>query len=426
MKPHKKILLIEPAHKVKYPPLGLMKISTYHRQQGDEVVFYKGTNVELRDQKWDIIYITTMFTYQWNITIKTIKFYQRNKHNKDIRVGGVLASLLKDDVEKETGIKPHFGLYKKVDRMPPDYTLADNYYTNNASIGYMTRGCIRRCPYCAVPKLEPEYEDFIPLKKQIGPDKKDLILLDNNVLASPKFPKIINEIKRCGFHKGAKFCSKLRRLDFNQGVDARLLTEEKLRLLSETAIHPLRIAFDNIKQKELYIEKIHLAYKYRIRRLSNFILFNFDDTPEDFYERLRINIELNEGLGLSIFSFPMKFVPLDAKDRKYVDTRHWTKTQLRGIQCILHATRGVVGPRRPFFEKAFGKDVGEFKYIIEQSEEHIFYREKMKEYKVSGSSGREKNKAPTSYNSGHTVGLHSPKSLTSGQGIFLEKNIDWQ
>ena len=380
MKPHKKILLIEPAYKAKYPPLGLMKISTYHKRQGDEVVFYKGTNVELRNQKWDIIYITTMFTYQWNITIKTIKFYQHNKHNKNIRIGGVLASLLKDDVEKETGIKPHFGLYKKVDRLPPDYELSNNYYTNNAGFGYMTRGCVNKCPYCAVPILEPEYVPYIPLKGQFAHNKKDLILLDNNILASPEFPKIIREIKKYGFYKGTKFNGKFRYIDLNQGVDARLLTDEKMKLLSELAIKPLRIAFDHIELKKLYIEKVHLAHKYGIRNLSNFILFNYNDTPEDFYERLRINIELNEELDLSIFSFPMKFVPLDAKDRKYIDKAHWTKQQLRGIQCILHATHGVVGPKRPFFEKAFGKNVEEFKYIIEQPEEHIFHREKMREY----------------------------------------------
>jgi len=377
----KKILLIEPAYKAKYPPLGLMKISTFHKQQGDRVVFYKGTNVELRDKKWDIIYITSMFTYQWNITIKTIKFYQRNKANRNIKVGGILASLMQDEVKKETGIKPHFGLYKKVDRMPPDYRLSNNYYTNNASMGYTTKGCVYKCQYCAVPKLEPKFEHFIPLKKQLGPNKKDLILLDNNVLASDEFPRIIKEIKRHGFYKGAKFNGKLRYIDFNQGVDARLLTDKKMKILSEIAIKPLRIAFDSVKQKKLYIEKVRLAHKYGIKHLSNFILFNYNDTPEDFYERLRINIELNERLGLSIFSFPMKFVPLNAKDRKYVCNPHWTKTQLRGIQCILHATHGVVGPRRPFFKKAFGKDAQEFKHIIEQPEEHIFHREKMGKYK---------------------------------------------
>lgn len=377
----KRILLIEPAYKAKYPPLGLMKISTYHKLQENEVVFYKGTNVELRNQKWDIIYITTMFTYQWNITISTIKFYQRNKLNKDIRVGGVLASLLKNDVEEETGIKPHFGLYKEVERLSPDYELSNNYYKNNASFGYMTRGCVNKCPYCAVPILEPEYVPHIPLKGQVAPNKKDLILLDNNILASPEFPKIIREIKEYGFYKGAKFNGKLRYIDFNQGVDARLLTDEKMKLLSELAVKPLRIAFDHIELKELYKEKVYLAHKYGIKNLSNFILFNYSDNLEDFYERLRINIELNEELDLSIFSFPMKFVPLDAKDRKYIDKAHWTKQQLRGIQCILHATHGVVGPKKSFFEKAFGKDVEEFKYIIGQPEDHIFHRKKMKKYR---------------------------------------------
>jgi len=383
VKRKKKVLLIEPAYKVKYPPLGLMKISTFHKRRGDQVVFYKGNNVELRNQKWDIIYITTMFTYQWNTTVNTIKFYKRNKANRNIKVGGILASLLSDDLEEETGIKPKTGLYKKVTKMAPDYSLVEgiyNYPLNNSSIGYTTRGCIRRCDFCAVPELEPEFVPFIPLKNQINPTAKDLILLDNNILASPKFNKIIDEIKNYGFYKGAKLNGRLRRVDFNQGVDLRLLSEEKMKLLSEIAIHPLRIAFDDIKMRKEYVEKIRLAHKFGIRHLSNFILYNFDDTPDDFYKRLRINIELNEELGLSIFSFPMRFIPLNAKTRGFVDNPHWTKQQLRGIQCILHATHGVVGPRKKFFMKAFGRNVDKFKYIIEQTEEHIFYREKMKPF----------------------------------------------
>ena len=92
--------------------------------------------------------------------------------------------------------------------------------------------------------------------------------------------------------------------------------------------------------------------------------------------RNEIVLGQQEELGLSIFSFPMRFIPLDAKDRKYISP-NWTKTQLRGIQCVLHATHGVVGPRRPFFEKAFGEDADEFKYIIEQPEELIFHRDNM-------------------------------------------------
>jgi len=376
----RKVLLVEPPYKAKYPPLGLMKISTYHKQLGGEVLFYKGKSAVVRDRGWDIIYIATMFTYQWKGVIDTIKFYQRQKGSAQIVVGGVLASLLPEDLERETGVRPHVGLWDEVDRLHPDYRLFDgvyNYAVRDASVGYTTRGCIRRCPFCAVPMLEPEFVPYIPLEPQIDPSKKDLILLDNNVLASPDFPRIVEEIKRCGFEKSAKLDGRQRHVDFNQGVDVRLLNEEHMHLLATIAIHPLRIAFDHIELKDVYVEKIRLAHKYGLHRLSNYILYNYNDTPEDFYQRLRINVELNEELALSIYSFPMRYVSLDAKDRSYVDNPHWTKQQLRGVQCILHATRGVVGPRMQFFEKAFGRNEREFKYIIERTEEEIFYRDTM-------------------------------------------------
>ncbi len=385
-----KVLLVEPGYKAKYPPLGLMKISTYHKQRGDEVCFYKGTSSILRDRGWDIIYITSMFTFKWKTTIDTIKFYQREKHKgAKIIVGGILGSLLQKEVEQETGIKPHFGLWDDVDHMKPDYYLdgMEGYYTNNASFGYTTKGCTNRCQFCAVHKLEPEFVPFISLKHKVDAKKKDLVLLDNNVLASPDFPKIIQEIKKYGFGKGERFGASYRYVDFNQGVDARLLDKENMRLLSEIALKPLRIAFDNIKMEEMYEQKVRLAHKYGIRQLSNYILFNFNDGPEDFYNRLQINIRLNEELKLDIFSFPMKYVPLDAKDRKYIGPQ-WTQRQLRGIQCILHATHGVVGPKRPFFEKAFGKDEKEFKYIIEQPEESILHRGNMIPYQPEARTAR--------------------------------------
>jgi hypothetical protein len=375
-----KVLLVEPEYKAKYPPLGLMKISSFHKARGDEVVFHKGTRAAVRDAGWDLIYIATMFTYQWRCVTETIRFYQRQKGAARIVVGGILASLLPHELEAETGIKPHVGLWDDVDRLHPDYSLFDasgQYSIGHASIAYTTRGCIRRCPFCAVPRLEPNFVPYIPLAPQIDSSKKDLILLDNNVLASPEFSSIVDDIRKAGFERGARLNGRLRHVDFNQGVDARLLNEDHMRLFSTIAIHPLRIAFDHVDLRDTYVRKIRLAHKYGIRRLSNYVLYNFDDTPEDFYQRLRINVELNEELGLSIFSFPMRYVPLDARERGYVDNPHWTKQQLRGVQCILHATRGVVGPRMRFFEKAFGKNEDEFKHIIERPEHEIFHREHM-------------------------------------------------
>ncbi|HHT9130580.1 MAG TPA: cobalamin-binding domain-containing protein, partial [Candidatus Brocadiaceae bacterium] len=152
-------------------------------------------------------------------------------------------------------------------------------------------------------------------------------------------------------------------------------------MLSEIAIKPLRIAFDDIKYKNIYIEKVKLAAEHGIKTLSNYVLFNFKDTPEDFYERLKVNVELNEeferkGYKSRIWSFPMKHSPIGGefcKNRKHIG-EHWNKKYLRGVQCILLATHGVVGPKKQFFEKAFGKDVKEFLKILTLPEIFIIYR----------------------------------------------------
>ncbi len=412
----KNILLIEPDYKNKYPPLGLMKISTYHKQKGDKVVFCKGCSTELKGQIWDRIYISTLFTFYWNKTIKTIKFYSRSvKHPSHIFVGGIMATLMKKEIQNENNVTIVEGLlnekgklgYKdddKIDYILPDYSIIDqnsnrlleySYPTDDSYIAYATRGCIRKCKFCAVPIIEPHFTNSISIAKQVKAikdnfgEKIHLLLLDNNILASEEFPKIIDEIKSIGFERGAKYIlnengKKVylnRYIDFNQGIDSRLLTKEKMRLLSEIAIKPLRIAFDDIKYKDIYIEKVRLAAECGIKTLSNYILFNFKDTPEDFYERLKINVELNEefekkGYKSRIWSFPMKYSPINGefcKNRNYVGN-HWNKKYLRGVQCILLATHGVVGPKKQFFEKAFGKDTKEFIKILMLPENFIIYR----------------------------------------------------
>ena len=383
---NKKVLLIEPLYKTKYPPLGLLKISRYHKNSNDKVTFVKGYDKEVRNMKWDLVCITTLFTYQWNTVIKTIDYYKKCVDNIDkIRIGGIMASLLQKDIEKETGIKPYFGIWKKIDNLKPDYHLLkeSNYMADwDASIGFTTRSCPNGCQFCAVPKLERDCDinRHNSLENIIDPTKNDLILWDNNILASKKFPEIIEEIKKFGFYRGAKLGRKKRYVDFNQGIDSRRLTEENMKLLSEIALRPLRIAFDDIELKEIYIKKILLAKKYNIKDLSNFVLYNFKDSPENFYERLRVNIELNRKYDLDIYSFPMRFASLDLKSRK--DSAYkkgyeskWSEKELRGLQLILNATHGIVGPKMKFFDTAFGRNVDEFKEIINtRPEEKILYR----------------------------------------------------
>lgn len=402
----KRILLVEPAYKTKYPPLGLMKISTYHKMKGDEVVFVKGCNKNAQYEYWDRVYITTLFTWTWEETVRTINFYRETLFNLAGKcfVGGTLASLMPNELFEATGIQPTEGLLndpKKIDQhddinideLPPDYGILgqvenDNFkYANtDAYIGYATRGCVRHCEFCAVGTFEPKYIPYVDIKstvraviKEFG-EKQNLILMDNNALASPKFDQIIDDIKSLGFLKGATFgkTGRKRIVDFNQGLDARFLTEAKMRRLSEIPLEPMRIGFDSIDYKDTYIRAVRVAHKYDQRNMSNYVLYNFRDTPEDVYERLRINIDLNEefrnssGVRTTIYSFPMRFIPLNAK-RRDVNTGNgnWNRRYLRGMQVILNVTKGSVMPGKEFFLQAFGRDAEEFKAILLMPDEFI-------------------------------------------------------
>ena len=113
----------------------------------------------------------------------------------------------------------------------------------------------------------------------------DLTLTDNNVVASPRFKEIIAEIRDLGFVPGARFkrgrAPVLRRVDFNQGVDARILCKDKmyLRQLSTICLKPLRIAFDHIGLKKPYEQSIRFAHEFGLTELSNYMLYKFPRFP---------------------------------------------------------------------------------------------------------------------------------------------------
>ena len=545
---NRKVLLIEPNYKNKYPPMGLMKLATYFRRCNDDVRFFKGDLKEFEATllceeyfetvdkkklgkyfktiqefiksgkycildvipdfrgseleellllyrkryknedftKFDFVGVTTLFTFYWKQTITTIKESKKLcKEGGRLMIGGIASTILPEHIFEETGIHPHVGLLDKqgdidpgnndiIDELPLDYSILDEidyiYPAYNSYFGYMTRGCIRKCAFCAVSKLEPNYKEYISIQKQIqyvdmhfGP-QKDLLLMDNNVFASRCFEDIIDEIKKCGFKKGAtydppndyeiaidnlrkgyniraykkkiikiydklaerlteneagdfyierenryllyeetadvsdildfdvefrplynrhiKHGKKARYIDFNQGVDARLVTDETMKKLSEINIRPLRIAFDHYEQKEIYIKAIRTAAKYGIKDLSNYLLYNFKDKPDDLYYRMKINVDLCQELGVTIYSFPMKYHPIDDpvffKNRDYIG-EHWNRKFIRAVQAVLNATKGKIGKGKDFFEEAFGSNIDEFYDILWMPETFIIYRMKYKD-----------------------------------------------
>lgn len=204
--------------------------------------------------------------------------------------------------------------------------------------------------------------------------------MDNNVVAAANFKEIIAEIRDLGFVKDAKLkrgrAPVARRVDFNQGVDARILCKDRmyLRELATVCIKPLRIAFDHLGVKKPYEAAVRYAHEFGLTELSNYMLYNFHDTPADLFERMRLNVALNEELRIRIWSFPMRYQPTNLPDRSHIGA-HWTRYQLRSLQIILQATHGVVSGTPEFFKRAFGDTHTDFEELLLWPQHFIFNRD---------------------------------------------------
>lgn len=419
---NKRILLIEPGYRNKYPPLGLMKIAQYHGRHGkkDHVTFIKGVDKSVRDTAWDRIYITTLFSFEYPRISDAIDYAVElcRGQTQRIFVGGIAASLMHERFLAEPrwrGIRFIKGLLDRapgtalqldefsgdlyaddlestpIEDLVPDYSILDQteykYPVRDAYFAYASRGCIRKCHFCGVPKLEGAQRDATPLTELVekvdelyGP-KRDMILMDNNVVASPRFKEIIAEIRDLGFTPGAKLkrlnerVASQRRVDFNQGVDARILSRDKmyLRELSSICLSPLRIAFDHLGLRDPYERSIRIAHECGLNNLSNYMLYNFQDSPSDLFHRMLLNVRLNEELGIRIYSFPMRYQPTDLPNRSHVGPK-WNRYFLRSVQIVLQATHGVVSGEPEFYKAAFGSTQDEFEEILSRPHHMIFHR----------------------------------------------------
>lgn len=186
-----------------FPNLALMKISSYHKSMGDSVEFANMFG------KYDILYKSKIFSW----TEDPNYIYNTNKYI----VGG-------------TGFDYSIQLPGDVEHVCPDYSLYD---CQNA-YGFLTRGCIRRCKECIVPEKEGDIKAYADIDDFIG-QHKTAVLMDNNVLASEHGIRQIEKIIK----KGIK-------VDFNQGLDARLINNSIAKLLSKVKwLKPLRLACDS-------------------------------------------------------------------------------------------------------------------------------------------------------------------------------------
>lgn len=240
----------------RFPNLACLKMSAYYkREYGNAVLLTDYTYA----RRYNQVFVSKVFS---NSEVHNIVY---NEH-KIVRGG--------------TGF-----FYDKAPELPyhiehsmPDYSLYDstkivNEYFRDYSIGFTTRHCFRRCPFC-VNKNYTKVERHSPVTEFFDERRKYICLLDDNILGYPDWQMVLDELKDTGRH-----------YQFKQGMDMRLMTNDKATALSNAKYKgDFIFAFDNIKERDLMEDKLSLWRQHNSRSTKLYVLCGYD--REDKYDRM--------------------------------------------------------------------------------------------------------------------------------------------
>jgi hypothetical protein len=292
--------------KHRFPNLASMKISGYHKSLGDKVSLITNynpdklsmSNIATFKRNFDKIYISKVFPTT-PIPIEMLDLSIAN-------YGG--SGFFYSDAEN---LPPY------IENHMPDYHLYDDWiaqqkangspdkefkYYELYSMGYTTRGCVRQCNFC-INKHCTKVEKASPIEEFFDKDKRYICLLDDNILAYENWKDIFISLNSLN-----------KQFEFKQGLDIRMLTEEKAKVLVESNLYipSIYFAFDNISESLIIQEKLKLWRKYYKKHTSMYVLCGYDENSiyddefwskdiEDTLERIKICMKYN------VFPYIMRY-----------------------------------------------------------------------------------------------------------------------
>lgn len=230
-----------------FPNLALMKISAYHKSIGDNVSFVDDFG------SYDTVYKSKVFTF----SKEDEKIYSCD----NIISGG-------------TGYNLDSKLPKEIESMSPDYSL----YNYDYAVGYLTRGCPRRCPFCIVAEKEGTISYKVSDLNSFWNGQKEIKLLDPNITACKDLIPLLNQL-----------IDSKASIDFTQGLDIRFMTDEVIDMILQMNVKTIHFAYDRMNQSQL-IEKRLSRFRektgYGRNKVSVFVLVNYETTIEEDMHRL--------------------------------------------------------------------------------------------------------------------------------------------
>jgi hypothetical protein len=301
-----RIGLIDVDYNGSFPNIPLMKISAYHKEQGDSVEWYAPF-----DDRYDIVYVSKVFSFSkdYDLAINA---------DKVIRGGSGYAIKLVDGVEVYDKSKD-ISLPYHIEHIFPDYSIYSSL-TQDTAFGFLSRGCPRGCDFCHVASKEGKMSRKVADLSEFWDGQKNIVLCDPNILACRDWRNLLQQL-----------IDSKAMVDFNQGLDCRLLTEEKIDYLNQIKIKEIHFAWDRYCDKDIILDKLKLyADNAKVKPHSHnsivYTIVNFDTTFEQDLERIYTLRELGYWAYVMIYD-------KEHCDRRYKDLQRWVNNRFIFSKC---------------------------------------------------------------------------------------------
>ena len=255
-----------------YPNIPLMKISAWHKLQGDHVEWYH----PLFSGHMDKVYMSKVFSFTPD--------YEYEVNADEVVRGGTGYAIKLIDGREVFDKSQDKDLPPEIEHIYPDYGL---YGITDTAYGFLSRGCPRGCDFCHVKAKEGQCSYKVADLSEFWHGQKDIILCDPNILACPDHIELLKQL-----------VDSKARVEFNQGLDIRLINDRNLELLQQIRLQNIHLAFDRWQDKDIIEPKLRqfvkkTGFNRNKGKTVCYILVNFDTTLEQDIYRIQLCRELN-------------------------------------------------------------------------------------------------------------------------------------